>query len=148
MATRLQNLAAAHNALWLGDPWYRRSWFVWPLSVTSLVAGWLIFHGAPPGTGSHAPWATPAEQALSADETYRLANSATTDAAAFERLKRLAEGGDKNAQFSMGILYDPEFHYSKLTKPDLNQAIAWYTKAAEQRQSWNRSNWRQLLRRE
>jgi uncharacterized protein len=132
MATRLQNLAAAHSTLWHEDSWYRLSWFVWPLSVISLVAGWLIFHGAPTSTGGQAPWVAPAEEALSADDAYRLGNSAKTDAAAFERLKRLAEGGDRNAQFSLATLYDPEFNLSKLTEPDINQAIAWYTKSAEQ----------------
>jgi TPR repeat protein len=61
-----------------------------------------------------------------------LRNSAKTDAAAFERLKRLAEGGDKNAQFSLGTLYDPDINFSKSTAPDVNQSMAWYTKAAEQ----------------
>jgi uncharacterized protein len=137
MGTRLQNLATAHNALWVDDPWYRLSWFIWPLSVTSLVAGWLIFHGPPAGK---APWAAPAEQALSADETYRLADSAKTDAAAFERLKRLAESGDMNAQVSIATLYDPSLNDSKLTKADVNQAIAWYTKAAEQGQALAQAN--------
>jgi uncharacterized protein len=137
MGTRLQNLATAHNALWVDDPWYRLSWFIWPLSVTSLVAGWLIFHGPPAGK---APWAAPAEQALSADETYRLADSAKTDAAAFERLKRLAESGDMNAQVSIATLFDPSLNDSKLTKADVNQAIAWYTKAAEQGQALAQAN--------
>jgi uncharacterized protein len=140
MATRLQNLAAARNALWSDDPWYRLSWFIWPLSVISLVAGWLIFHGAPAGTGSGAPWAVPAEQTLSAQETDALRDRAKTDAEAFERLKRLADSGDRNAQFSLGTLYDPEFNFSKLTAPDINQAIAWYTKAAEQGHAAAQSN--------
>ncbi len=132
MATRLQNLAAAHNALWVVDPWYRWSWFIWLLSVTSLVAGWLIFHGAPAGTGSPAPWAARAEETHGADDVNRLYESAKSDAAAFERLRAIAESGDRNAQFSLGALYDPYFNESKLTKPDANESIAWYTKAAEQ----------------
>ena len=77
-------------------------------------------------------WAAPAAEALSENDIYRLRDSAKTDAAAFERLKRLADSGDRNAQLSLGTFYDPYVNFSKLTKPDVNEAIAWYTKAAEQ----------------
>ncbi len=140
MNTRLQNLAAAHGALWSGDPWYRRSWFIWPLAMALLAAGWLTFHGAPAGKDSHAPWAVPAQEALSPHDMDMLRDSAKTDVAAFERLKTLAASGDKNAQFSLGTLYDPQFNFSKLTNPDVNQAIAWYTKAAEQGQMVAQNN--------
>jgi uncharacterized protein len=135
MNTRLQNLAAAHGALWSGDPWYRRSWFIWPLAMALLAAGWLTFHGAPAGPDSQAPWAVPAQEALSPNDMDMLRDSAKTDVAAFERLKTLAASGDRNAQFSLGTLYDPYANFSKLTNPDVNQAIAWYTKAAEQGQA-------------
>jgi hypothetical protein len=114
MTTRLQNLAAAHNALWSDDFLYRLSWFIWPLSVISLVAGWLIFHGAPEGTGGQAPWVSPAEQAPSSDE--------------MDKRRKAADQGDADAQNNIGWLYD----HSEGVAQDYAQAMSWYRKAADQ----------------
>jgi uncharacterized protein len=132
MNARLQSLAATHAALWFSDPWYQRAWFVWPQAVALVIAGWLLFPGtvAPPAS---APWAAPVP-ALTAEETDALRNSAEQDGAAFERLKRLAEYGDQNAEFSMGTLFDPQFNLSTHIKTDANTALGWYKKAADQGQ--------------
>ena len=45
----------------------------------------------------------------------------------FERTKRLAEGGDKAAQFNLGYMYDGEG-----VPEDDKEAVKWYTKSAEQ----------------
>jgi Sel1 repeat len=150
MTTRLQNLAAAHNALWSDDFLYRLSWFIWPLSVISLVAGWLIFHGAPEGTGGQAPWVSPAEQAPSSDEMdkrrkaadqgdadaqnnigwrYYQGNGVAQDyAQAMSWWRKAADQGDADAQNNIGWLYD----HSEGVAQDYAQAMSWYRKAADQ----------------
>lgn len=49
---------------------------------------------------------------------------------AFAIFKRLAEQGDANAQYNLGLMYDNGYGI----KQDYAQAVSWYRKAAEQ---WN-----------
>ena len=47
----------------------------------------------------------------------------------FERTKRLAEGGDKVAQYDLGLMYEYKLKGVPL---DYKEAVKWYTKAAAQ----------------
>lgn len=122
-----------HGGLWANDPWYRRAWLVGPQAATMLVAGFLIWSvnsGAP--TQSRAPWATPIPSASSPQDWDALRDKAKTDRSAFVTLKAAAEAGDLFAQFCVGTLYDPILKIGQATSPDLDVAISWYLKAAEQ----------------
>ena len=46
----------------------------------------------------------------------------------FEWTKKQAEGGDKVAQFNLGVMYD----YGEGVPVDDKEAVKWYTKSAEQ----------------
>ena len=46
----------------------------------------------------------------------------------FERTKRLAEGGDKIAQYNLGVMYEN----GRGVPQDYKEAVKWYTKCAEQ----------------
>lgn len=57
-------IAALHGALWNIDPWYRWSWYAWPIAMATLITGWILMSkpaetGAWGNTGS---WAKPIAQ--------------------------------------------------------------------------------------
>ncbi|MFZ3227242.1 MAG: sel1 repeat family protein, partial [Xanthobacteraceae bacterium] len=122
------SLLGRHAGLWLNDPWYRLAWTVWPQLVSVLCAGWILI-GPPQVREAAAPWAKPV--AALASQYDALRDQAETDPSALDRLTQMANAGDATAQFSMATLYDPDFKLGKITAPDMNIAIAWYEKAAE-----------------
>jgi len=73
MARPMQTLAVLHGALWTADPWYKRSWFIWPQAASLVLAAWLIFGGAGYHTPGKSPWA-PVQQSQNA---WSLARSAS-----------------------------------------------------------------------
>ena len=55
-------IVALHGALWTSDRWYRWSWYIWPISLALLIAGWICI-GKPAGaTASGGSWAKPITQ--------------------------------------------------------------------------------------
>ena len=49
-----------------------------------------------------------------------------------DTLERDAHGGEMNAEFFLGTLYDPDLKLSTIVKPDFDKAIDWYNRAAAQ----------------
>jgi uncharacterized protein len=124
MAT-FANLASAHGRNWASDSRYRWAWYVWPQAASVVAAIWLLMGapGAPQGEWSK-PWQN------TGAEMDALRDQAKTDPAALDRLKRLAEAGDPFAQFDYATLFDPDFKFTNTQ--DVNTAMEWYLKAANQ----------------
>jgi hypothetical protein len=55
----LSKVAALHGALWNVDPWYRRSWYVGPLSTALMICGWIVAQPQQPEKSLAIPWAVP-----------------------------------------------------------------------------------------
>ena len=127
------DLLRRHAALWQGDPWYQIAWLVWPRLASLFCAGWILIgaSGSPPVHEAGVPWAKPVSLAAQGAQTDALRNQSETDPQALDRLRKLADGGDAMAQFSLATLYDPDFNVGKLTQPDINTALGWYEKAAQ-----------------
>ena len=73
MRRSLAYLIDKHGALWSSDPWYRRSWMLWPQALSFLAIG-MIWSSTPSPNGvtavpwgkpSHVPTPAPASQAPS-----------------------------------------------------------------------------------
>ena len=128
-------IASAHGLNWAFDSKYRWAWYIWPQTVAVLAAAWLL--AGMPDVVPHGSWSKPAETAGAQMDTLR--NAAKTDASARDRLKRLAEAGDPFAQFSYATLFDPVFKFTD--SPDINTAVEWYLKAANQGHAVAQSNY-------
>ena len=65
MAVRI---VAFHGALWSIDPWYRWSWYAWPIAMAVLITGWVLI-SKPVNTGAWGnagSWAKPIAQKATA----------------------------------------------------------------------------------
>jgi hypothetical protein len=120
---------SAHGKLWYDDKWYRCAWIAWPQALAAVVVLWFW---AMPSTGENAQWGTPLDIATRFQQLIALNNAAKSSKPAMDTLERDAKGGDMDAQFFMGALYDPEFKLSTIVQPDFEKAADWYSKAAAQ----------------
>ena len=53
------SILSSHAALWHGDTWYRRAWYIWPQVASLLVVGWVF---ADVLLKPNPPWAQPESQ--------------------------------------------------------------------------------------
>jgi tetratricopeptide (TPR) repeat protein len=52
-------MAALHSALWGFDRYYRLSWYVWPVALAMLIAGWICIDKQSGPSSSAAGWGKP-----------------------------------------------------------------------------------------
>ena len=120
---------AAHGKLWYDDKWYRRAWIIWPQAFAAVLVLWLW---AMPSSQNSAHWAKPIDSNARYQQLYTLRESGKSNQADMDTLERDARGGDMDAQFFVGTLYDPDLRLSKITRPDFEKTADWYGKAAAQ----------------
>lgn len=119
-----------HGACWALDRRYGLAWYVWPQAACLAAATWLMTR-VPEAPPTGAAWASPSQAYT--DHVSALMEAAKKDLRALQRLRRLAEAGDRTAQHDMGILHDPIYTgRGKTTSADRAVAMDWYLKAAQQ----------------
>lgn len=119
----------AHGKLWYDDKWYRLAWVAWPQALGVVL---MMFLWAMPPSISNVPWAKPMDGKERAQQLQALRDAAKSNQSAMDRLERDARSGEMLAQFYYGTLFDPDFKLSTLVKPDVGQAIDWYSLAGRQ----------------
>lgn len=121
---------AAHGKLWYDDKWYRISWVVWPQALAAVLVLW--FWLTPSTDIRTAPWAVPLDAGARYQQLLALRDSAKSDRKAMDTLELNARGGEMNAEFFAGTLYDPDLKLSTIVQPDFERAMDWYSKAGLQ----------------
>ncbi len=120
---------AAHGKLWYDDKWYRIAWLAWPQALAAVV---LLWFWVMPSNSKSAQWARPVDAATRSSQLLALRDRAKSSKPDMDTLERDARGGEASAQFFFATLFDPDFKLSTIVQPDVNQALEWYGKAANQ----------------
>jgi Domain of unknown function (DUF4189) len=129
---------AAHGKLWYDDKWYRIGWVVWPQALAAVLVLW--FWLTPSTDNRTAQWAVPLDYNVRNQQLRALLEAAKSDKKAMDTLERDARGGEMDAQYVVGTLYDPDLKLSTVVQPNFDKAMEWYGKAAAQGQQSALSN--------
>jgi TPR repeat protein len=129
---RPRSLRYAHANLWVDDPAYRWSWYVWPQCVVALIAGLILFNPANSPTDINSEWATPSTVLDVGTVVEALRDKAYESRAAFERLQKLSSAGGIMSPAYLGTLYDPNIpRRSSVVAADATSAVKWYKLSAK-----------------
>jgi TPR repeat protein len=120
---------ASHGKLWYDDKWYRLAWILWPQAIAVLAVLWFW---AVPSTNRNVQWAKPVDASARSIQLAALRDAAKASRTAMDSLERDARGGEMEAEFFYGTLFDPNFRLSTIVQPDASRALDWYGKAAAQ----------------
>ena len=129
---------SAHGKLWYDDKWYRYAWILWPQALAAVLVMW--FWAMPSNRTATAQWAKPLDSSVRYQDLLTLRNAAKSSQPSMDALERDAHGGEMDAQFFLGTLYDPDLELSTIVAPDFAKAVEWYDKAASQGQQYALNN--------